>query len=707
MKLTLFTLFIFLMLNQNSIKCENYFEQTNGPFGGTISRFVVGKNGDIIAVTGAYGMPKVYRTTNKGKNWSFIGHDSITEIAAKSDGNFIVGKYDGVVQLYDKDLNFIKNLKDGSIYQGSISDIKISNSGKIYLNYGLYLSTDDGNSWQYEPLPYDYQNIEALDSTDGIYEFADYNMIGISTDGGKTFNKSKVFDSIGVQYHNSIQRICYDKQFNTLVVYAQTGYVYISTDSGASWTKAKDSLPITEYNSIMTVAFNGKIYFSGNNIIFQSTDGGYQWSKLTDFKTQTIYSIVPDVDHLYFLSEQDGIYDYSLMSYTLNNLDNGIKNTFIGDLCSSPNGYLYGINITNVFLSKNNGNDWERLNYQISYYNSTKRIKCDKDNNVFMLNDSGFFRSTDFGSNWLNLGFSGNFNDFKITENGRIYIAGIGLYHSDDLGYSWTKDSVPVYRIVSIDVLQNKYILAGNFSGASYFSADTGKTWEICKVGVIEQYGCHVAITKDLNLIINLDEWSSGSTCFISQDTGKTYQVLKTPNGGSQRITLLGTKDNNISISLYDPFVSEHSPNNDLMFFSNDYGNSWHLINKGLENVFDIMCMAFGNDNSLYVGTLNDGIYKCKNFTEVDNLHENVSTTLSLFPNPAGDYIEVSGFKVGAHCNEPLQQENIQIYNILGECILSISQTLNPNPQKIDVSTLPTGVYYLGAGSDGKMFVKE
>ena len=78
----------------------------------------------------------------------------------------------------------------------------------------------------------------------------------------------------------------------------------------------------------------------------------------------------------------------------------------------------------------------------------------------------------------------------------------------------------------------------------------------------------------------------------------------------------------------------------------------------------------------------------------------------AIFPNPASDFIEISGFGVGAHCNVPLQ-DNIQIYNILGELVLTNSQYPTPNPCKIDISTLAAGVYYLKIVNEVKIFVKN
>ena len=65
------------------------------------------------------------------------------------------------------------------------------------------------------------------------------------------------------------------------------------------------------------------------------------------------------------------------------------------------------------------------------------------------------------------------------------------------------------------------------------------------------------------------------------------------------------------------------------------------------------------------------------------NQFENNSNTITAYPNPSTDYIEVSGFNV---------KENYTIYNILGESVLSGSVQ---EKEKIDIRNLNNGIYIL------------
>jgi hypothetical protein len=63
-----------------------------------------------------------------------------------------------------------------------------------------------------------------------------------------------------------------------------------------------------------------------------------------------------------------------------------------------------------------------------------------------------------------------------------------------------------------------------------------------------------------------------------------------------------------------------------------------------------------------------------------------------LYPNPATEYITVEVPNI-----ESLQ--GIEIYNIFGECVLSVETGLRPVSTKIDVSVLPPGLYFMKVGN--------
>ena len=75
---------------------------------------------------------------------------------------------------------------------------------------------------------------------------------------------------------------------------------------------------------------------------------------------------------------------------------------------------------------------------------------------------------------------------------------------------------------------------------------------------------------------------------------------------------------------------------------------------------------------------------------------------INIFPNPAGDFIEIdfnneSGF---------IASGNINIYNLNGEKVLTV-KNIKTESFKIDISKLPTGVYFIEIGDKKAKFIKE
>ncbi|MFH1050420.1 MAG: T9SS type A sorting domain-containing protein [bacterium] len=82
---------------------------------------------------------------------------------------------------------------------------------------------------------------------------------------------------------------------------------------------------------------------------------------------------------------------------------------------------------------------------------------------------------------------------------------------------------------------------------------------------------------------------------------------------------------------------------------------------------------------------------------------------INIYPNPASEYIEIKLLE----SSELSESYNIQIYNILSECVSYLTPTLlhTPYPSqerniRIDISSLQVGVYYIKIGGIFEKFIK-
>ena len=83
-----------------------------------------------------------------------------------------------------------------------------------------------------------------------------------------------------------------------------------------------------------------------------------------------------------------------------------------------------------------------------------------------------------------------------------------------------------------------------------------------------------------------------------------------------------------------------------------------------------------------------------------------IQNNIAVYPNPAYDYIEIN-----PDANNPTlkrgvdEGSDIQIFNTLGEIIISVEQT-PPSVQRIDISKLSHGIYFIKIGNRVEKFVK-
>jgi photosystem II stability/assembly factor-like uncharacterized protein len=402
--------------------------------------------------------------------------------------------------------------KDLGLYGGQVYDIAIDpvNPGKmfagIYMGGGLYLSEDEGNTWQ---------AVDARGQIPGEDEFKDHavwavkiapsnnNVIWVahnywvekSTDGGQTwthiFNRDMQRDCTGCGGSGDDFRFCM-----TLAVDpsdAQTVYVGTSGTNGA---------------------------FGSPGAIYKTKDGGASWTKIN----------------------QGNDFDYTIADIDIDPQDNNIiwavtsswgVGGYAGTLCRSEDGGETWTNIHTVAsgrvtvavkpndsntvftgggagLEKHyfDGNEWQYIwpvipdDYPNFGCRQTRDITFDPQNpeTLYVPWRNPWFgdylprisRSTNGGIDWETtiVGY-----EFKCLEvhptNSEVLMGGdlyLGMYKSQDHGQSWTPvndglNGVIVYDIQN-DPNDSSHMLAGTLSGL--FEKRSGEDWTQILPYVIE-----------------------------------------------------------------------------------------------------------------------------------------------------------------------------------------------------------------------------
>ena len=138
-----------------------------------------------------------------------------------------------------------------------------------------------------------------------------------------------------------------------------------------------------------------------------------------------------------------------------------------------------------------------------------------------------------------------------------------------------------------------------------------------------------------------------------------------------------------------------------LYFLCLTAGTAWQWYKDGIPII---------GENERIFRTIIDGEYfieitnrfGCRNISEViilSDVEDELINEIQIYPNPAGNNIIIT--------NVQLTYRTIEIYDILGNLVLSEKIITRSEEIKIDIQSLAPGAYYLLIGKQVKQFIKE
>ena len=285
-------------------------------------------------------------------------------------------------------------------------------------------------------------------------------------------------------------------QPNVFYIGVNNGGVWRTSDYGRTWKPIFDDQPTGSIGALAVAPSNPNVIYVGTGEglqrpdlsvgdgLFKTTDAGKKWTYLGLSDAQQIGAIVVDP------KDENKVYAAVL-------------------------GHPYGPNIERgVFKSTNGGNSWQKILYKdentgaiaLSLHpKNTKLLIADLwssrqgpwENGAWQGMNSGLFKSTDEGNNWLPLtkglpgaeqgvgriGFCFSNSDSSVMYATVDAQTGGGIYRSTDVGESWkmvnsdrrlwTRGS----DFAEIDVDPKNSSIVYATAVASYRSTDAGTTW--------------------------------------------------------------------------------------------------------------------------------------------------------------------------------------------------------------------------------------
>jgi photosystem II stability/assembly factor-like uncharacterized protein len=540
--------------------------QTNGPYDADVNAMIsVGTR--LFAATNYAG---IYRSNDSGKHWTAasdgLGVSNIYSLAF-SNGTLFAGTRQGVYLSHDSGTSWYPsyvglpfNLLVGAL--AASGDTVFAGTDA----YGLYRSTDLGNTWHTDDSGLTNKFIHALlIHGDTVYAGTGGAGIFLSPDRGGHWQSADT--GLASVY---VRAIGYEgsQLFVGLSVNKYTALTYVSSNGGKNWVEADSGIRGQTRDVLCFSMLDGALYAGSNLGLFRSVDSGKTW---VNFNLGYVNGLALIGSNL-FLGADLGAFETTNSGLSWNEIDDGMGFTWVTSMEIMGKNLFAGTYFGGIYSSKDEGDNWSYsgLSYMDItciatsgtmlyasvdpygvYVSSDSGATWDTNNSglnnlnvhsiaaegsyVFAGTEDGVYRSSDFGANWSpgDSTLSG-VSVYAVSVFDTTIFAGtnVGVFYSTDHGVSWTASNFPDYYVYGFGKLGNTLFAAVYYFGP-YKSTDNGRTWVACTNGFpvgadiysIKVSGRAVYAGSDAGVYLSVD---SGGTWFAIDDglTNTNVQTL-------------------------------------------------------------------------------------------------------------------------------------------------------------------------------------
>jgi photosystem II stability/assembly factor-like uncharacterized protein len=382
----------------------------------SIRCLAIHRDGYLLAGTDG---SSIYRSAGAGEPWARIDQGAVTgsvnAIATDRTGGIFVGMFgNGAIRSRDGGASWER--ADIGMQGLNVNSLLCADDFLLAgtWDYGVFRSTNGGASWSasrnYGPTDLNrysgiwFANSLSIDSC-GTYYFLNERSIVRSRDGGETWIRA----CYGVQWRMRCLAI---HPNSLLFAGSESGGIYVSNDSGDSWSRADTSLSGSLEVFALEVAQNGAIFGHTDRGVLRSADGGSPW--------ENVFSEAP-----------------------------------VTAMSTGSGGCVYiGTDYRGVLGSTDNGDTWRRMTDSLRIYS----IEADRAGNVFVLAENGILCSGDGGQTWKTIQLGRTSSGGLITSGDYYWYSAVAapggevamifdnkgtLYISEDCFASWKTVSAP------------------------------------------------------------------------------------------------------------------------------------------------------------------------------------------------------------------------------------------------------------------------
>jgi hypothetical protein len=186
----------------------------------------------------------------------------------------------------------------------------------------------------------------------------------------------------------------------------------------------------------------------------------------------------------------------------------------INCLAISGNNIFVGTESSGVFLSSNNGNNWDTANTGLTGNALHVAAFATKGDTIFAGTEgSGVYSSTNNGNNWTSTasGITGAVHALAIKGDtiiaGTEATVGSGMFISPNNGSSWTavNNGLPTFSIeVSAIAIKGSNIFTGIWGGI-YLSSNYGQHWSVSDTTGFAKAGVYAFAISGSNIFAGTD----------------------------------------------------------------------------------------------------------------------------------------------------------------------------------------------------------
>ena len=665
-------LFIAILFLANQ---EGYAQwvQTNGPEGGFCH--IIATNGNNIFANVS---DNFLLSTDNGFNWNLINNGlpdtiRVNTIAFNGDSIFIGIDKSGIFLSTDNGSNWIE-INNG-LTNLNIRKIIVSN-GKIFAgaeNGDVFTLSDNGANWSIIG-----QAGLAL-STMIVKD----NYIFIGTRYG--VYKMDVSDSNWSETNNGLTNLNISSMIKKdNVIYIGTwGGIFKSTDNGANWTAFNNGMGFY-------YGYERNLYVLGNNIyagtdegIFVTGDNAANWNKigLTDY---IVLSIAANGNNLFAGTYGGGIFLSTDNGENWEPVNKNLGYSDIWRMTSDEQKIVAGSYFNGVYISSDNGDSWENISTGLPNVQINDIILSNGNIIAALLHDSCYI-SINNGENWSAI--VDKYVDALAQKDSFVYASNsANIKISKDYGLTWGDYIRTTGAFESIAI--GKDYIFGAERGGVYRSHDNGKTWENNFSSILKNVESLSMVTKNDSVL--LGTWSG--RLFRSIDSATTWEEINYPVLKKHWFSTLKNIGDTVFMSVYGAGV----------FVSTDFGRNWKEINEGLRSL-DVESLTIHN-GYLFVGTESNSVWRrplSEIITDVKKIENSLPVNYSLeqnYPNPFNPTTTINysipAVTVGDENFRPVQ---LKVYDVLGrEVATLVNKKQYPGFYKVtfDASNLSSGIYF-------------